>query len=70
MAERGARLERDPGHPADVEIHFDDVVGFRKGSVGGRCVAEHRVDEDIVRRLVPHRRGAREERGHRTGDPR
>jgi hypothetical protein len=70
LAERRPRLERHPGHPADVEIHFDNMVGFGKGPVGRLAVAEHRVDEDIVPRLVPDRRRARQDRNPRAGDAR
>ena len=58
MAERGARLERDAGHPADVEIHLDHMIGAGKGLVGRLAVAEHGVDEDIVPHLVPDDVGA------------
>ena len=59
MAEGGARLDRHPSYPRDVEFHRDDVVGSGKGAVGLRRVAEPGVDEDIVRHLVPNHRSAR-----------
>ncbi len=67
MAERGARLDRNAGHPADMKLHLDDMIGGGKGAQGRRGVAERGVDQHIVRRLVPHRRRAR---SHRILDPR
>ena len=63
MAEGRARLERYRRNPPHVNFHFDYIVGGRECSVRGLRVAETRVDEDIVRRLVPNRRGARCESG-------
>ena len=69
MAERGARLDRDAGHAADMEFHLDDLVGGRKGAFGRRGVAERGVDENVVGRLVPDRRRTRHQRVLDLGDP-
>ena len=70
MAERCARLDRHAGHPADVKLHLDNVVGAGKGAQGCRGIAERGVDQHIVRRLVPHRRRARPQRVGHLRDPR
>jgi len=59
LGNRGARLERHAGHPADMEVLGDDVIGRRKRLVGRRAIAEPGVDRDVVRHLVPQRRRAR-----------
>ena len=70
MAEGGARLDRDAGHAADMELHLDDLVGGRKGALGRRGVAEPGIDENVVGRLVPHDRRTRHQRVLHLGDPR
>ncbi len=70
MAEGGARLDRDAGHAADMELHLDDLVGGRKGALGRRGVAEPGVDENVVGRLVPNRRRTCGKRIRYLRDPR
>jgi hypothetical protein len=70
IAEGGARLDRDAGHAADMELHLDDLVGGRKGALGRRGVAEPGIDENVVGRLVPHDRPSRHQRVLHLGDPR
>ncbi len=70
MAEGGARLDRHPGHPADVKFHLDDMVGDGKGARGRRGIAKRRVDQHIVRHLVPHHRRALSQRLPDLRDPR
>ena len=41
-----------------MEIHGDDMLGARERPLGRRRVAKMRVDQDVVRHLVPDRRRA------------
>ena len=58
IGDRRARLERNAGDAADVEIHGDDIRRLREGALGRRGIAEIRIDQNIVGHLVPDRRGA------------
>src|SRR5258708_30896811 len=46
---------------SDVNVHGDNVIGRREGAVGGLSVPEAGVDQDVLRRLVPHRPRLRSE---------
>ena len=62
FTERGARLERGGGDAADMEFHADDMVGAGERRIGGLRIAKPRVDQDVVRDLVPDRGCARYQR--------
>ena len=70
MRQCRARLQRRGGDARHMEIHLDDMIGGGKGAVGRRRIAEHGVDEHIVRRFVPHRRRAGRAGGLRIRHPR
>ena len=55
-AERGARLERNAGHAADMGLHRHDMARRGEGGFGRRDIAESRVDQHIVRQFVPQPR--------------
>ena len=70
MPQRRARLQGCGGDARNMEIHLDHMIGSGEGAVGRLRIAEHGVDQHIIRRLVPYRRRAGGASGPRVGHPR